>query len=57
MPLILLPAWCPAPDPTAIIANCVKGYAFLGDLSADERALAQDQHQRRRDTWEKLKKI
>jgi predicted nucleotidyltransferase component of viral defense system len=44
------------PDAAKIIADCVKGYAFLAELTPDELALAKDPHQRRRDIWEKLVK-
>jgi len=38
-----------------ITADCVSGFAFLRDLTEDERVLAADSHQRERDLWEKLK--
>ena len=41
-------------DRDQIIGNCVKGYAFLGDLSPEERTLAQDRYQRERSLWQKL---
>ena len=43
-----------APDPKAIIADCQRGYAFLVDLTPEERELAQDQYRRRRTSHEAL---
>lgn len=43
-----------APDPEAIIADCQRGYAFLGDLSAEEGELAQDAYRRKRALHEAL---
>jgi uncharacterized protein len=44
------------PDAKAIMTACAKGYTFLSSLTADERALAKDPHQRQRDLWDKLSK-
>jgi predicted nucleotidyltransferase component of viral defense system len=38
-----------APNSKALIADCMRGLSFLADLSADERVLAEDRYQRRRD--------
>jgi predicted nucleotidyltransferase component of viral defense system len=37
------------PNRMSMIADCVKGYAFLAAMNGDERTLAADPHQRRRD--------
>jgi len=37
-----------------IVAECVNGYAFLRELSPDERTLAQDRYQRERTLWQRL---
>lgn len=37
------------PNRMTMIADCVQGYAFLAELNDDERALAADPYQRRRD--------
>jgi predicted nucleotidyltransferase component of viral defense system len=42
-------------DRHRIIADCARGFAFLADLTEEERVLAGDQHQRERDLWERLK--
>ena len=42
-------------DRHSIIADCARGFAFLADLTEDERVLAGDQHQRERDLWERVK--
>jgi hypothetical protein len=44
-----------AVDPARIIADCLQGYRFLTELSADETQLAADQHQRETKLWEKLR--
>jgi predicted nucleotidyltransferase component of viral defense system len=44
-----------AVDSARIIADCLRGYRFLTDLSADEIQLAADQHQRETKLWEKLR--
>jgi YD repeat-containing protein len=41
-------------DHRRITADCVRGFAFLADLTAEERALAGDQHHREQDLWERL---
>jgi len=41
-------------DRDQIIADCLKGYAFLQDLSAEEQTLAADRYQRERALWQKL---
>ncbi|MBI4477183.1 MAG: nucleotidyl transferase AbiEii/AbiGii toxin family protein [Acidobacteria bacterium] len=41
-------------DRERILADCVRGFAFLADLTADEQALARDPHQRERAVWERL---
>jgi len=41
-------------DRDRITADCVRGFGFLAELTADERALANDQHQRERGLWERL---
>jgi hypothetical protein len=41
-------------DPQRIIADCVRGFAFLADLTPDERILASDPYQRQRELWERL---
>ena len=42
-------------DRRSITADCARGFAFLADLTEEERVLAGDQHQRERDLWERLK--
>jgi len=42
-------------DRHRITADCARGFAFLADLTEDERVLARDQHQRERGLWERLK--
>jgi hypothetical protein len=37
------------PNRHTMIADCIKGYAFLAARTADEQTLAADAHQRRRD--------
>ena len=44
-------------DRDRITADCARDFAFLADLSDDERALARDQHQRERAIWERLSGI
>jgi len=41
-------------DRRRITANCVRGFAFLRDLTEEERVLAADPYQRERDVWERL---
>ncbi len=41
-------------DRHRITADCARGFAFLADLTEEERVLARDQHQRERDLWERL---
>lgn len=41
-------------DRLRITADCARGFAFLADLTDEERALAADRYQRERDLWEKL---
>jgi predicted nucleotidyltransferase component of viral defense system len=42
-------------DRNRIIADCIRGYRFLLDLTEEERILAADPHQRQRALWQKLK--
>lgn len=42
-------------DPGQITADCVKGFAFLGDMTPDEKILASDRYQRERALWERLR--
>jgi len=44
-------------DRDRIAADCARGFAFLADLTDEERTLANDQHQRERDLWERLSVI
>ena len=37
------------PNRQTMIADCIKGYAFLAAMTGDEQTLAADPHQRRRD--------
>ncbi len=39
-------------DRRRITADCVRGFAFLRDLTDEERVLAADAYQRERDLWE-----
>ena len=41
-------------DHDRITVECVKGYAFLRELSPDERTLTQDRYQRERALWQRL---
>ena len=41
-------------DRDRITVDCARGFAFLTDLTDEERALANDQHQRERALWERL---
>ena len=41
-------------DRNRICADCVRGFRFLQDLSAQEAQLASDPHQRERALWEEL---
>jgi len=41
-------------DRDRITTDCARGFAFLADLSDDERALAGDPYQRERALWERL---
>lgn len=43
-------------NPDRIIAGCLRGFAFLADLTERERALAKDRYQRERTLWEQLRK-
>jgi predicted nucleotidyltransferase component of viral defense system len=42
-------------DRERICAACAEGFRFLADLTPDERALANDAHQREKPLWEKLR--
>jgi predicted nucleotidyltransferase component of viral defense system len=42
-------------DSQKITADCVRGYRFLLDLTEEEQQLANDQHQRERALWQKLR--
>lgn len=42
-------------DRRRITADCVRGFAFLRDLTDEERVLAADPYQRERDVWERLR--
>ena len=44
-----------AVDRNKIIADCVRGYRFLLDLSEEEKLLAADPHQRQRALYQKLR--
>jgi len=41
-------------DREQMIRECARGFAFLAELTDEERALASDQHQRERALWERL---
>jgi len=41
-------------DPARITTDCIKGFAFLADMSPEELSLAADHYQRERALWEKL---
>lgn len=41
-------------DPSRIIADCIRGYQFLSELSTEEQTLAADRYQRERVLWEQL---
>jgi hypothetical protein len=41
-------------DRERITANCVRGFRFVSDLTAEEQALAADGRQRERALWERL---
>jgi predicted nucleotidyltransferase component of viral defense system len=43
-------------DRDKIRADCIRGYRFLLDLIEDERKLANDQYQRERDLWQRLRR-
>ena len=38
-----------------ICAACAEGFRFLADLSPEERALANDSHQREQELWDRLR--
>lgn len=42
-------------DRRRIAADSAQGFAFLANLTAEERRLTADQHHRERDLWEKLR--
>ena len=42
-------------NPDRITADCVNGFAFLGKLTPEERALAGDPYQRERALWQRLR--
>jgi predicted nucleotidyltransferase component of viral defense system len=42
-------------DPAQIIADCLRGYRFLAELSSEERQLTTDRYQREVDLWERLR--
>ena len=42
-------------DSNRIIADCVRGYQFLSELSPEEQTLAADRYQRERGLWEQLR--
>ncbi len=42
-------------DRRRIAADGAQGFAFLANLTEEERRLAADQHHRERDLWEKLR--
>jgi predicted nucleotidyltransferase component of viral defense system len=44
-------------DRRRIIADCARGFAFLGDLDEEERRLATDQNHREEELWKKLSAI
>ena len=41
-------------DQRRIMADCTRGFAFLRELTDEERVLAADPHQRERELWERL---
>ena len=41
-------------DRDRITADCARGFAFLADLTDEERVLAGDPYQRERELWERL---
>jgi len=43
-------------DRDRMTADCARGFRFLIDLTEEERTLANDQHQRERDLWQKLRR-
>ena len=42
-------------DRDRITADCARGFGFLADLTDEERVLANDQHQRERTLWDRLR--
>ena len=44
-----------AADRNRITADCARGFAFLGEMTDEERALASDAYQRAHDVWTTLK--
>lgn len=42
-------------NPDRITADCVNGFAFLGELAPEERALAGDPYQREHALWQRLR--
>jgi predicted nucleotidyltransferase component of viral defense system len=42
-------------DRDRITADCTRGFGFLADLTDEERVLANDQHQRERKLWDRLR--
>jgi len=42
-------------DPAQITADCIGGFAFLADMTAEEQTLAADRYQRERALWERLR--
>ena len=42
-------------DPGRVTADCVHGFAFLADMTAEEQVLASDRYQRERSLWEQLR--
>jgi len=44
-------------DRRRITADCVRGFAFLAELTNDERVLAADPHQREHELWERLSSV
>ena len=42
-------------NPDRITADCVNGFAFLGELTPEERALASDPYQREHALWQRLR--
>lgn len=42
-------------DPGQITADCIRGFAFLADMTPDEQVLAGDRYQRERALWENLR--